>query len=117
VVDISPLPYMARNYCYAHRVLYIEKQTFMGSFADDYDISGKPWKLFMQRFRPEALNEGDGSVAPSDGDTTNAIWDLQNDHTTVGFSITLAQFNSAVPAEYRNVERYALPGGLAQIMQ
>ncbi len=117
LIDIRPLPEIARSYCYASRVLYVDQETSAPLFVDLYDNSLKPWKVTVNRFGPIPVNDGFNSVCLTPGDANPTIYDLQNSHTSLAFQQMVAAANSAVPAEYANVQRYATPGGLSQVMK
>jgi hypothetical protein len=117
VIDIRPLPEIAKSYCYASRVLYVDQETSAPLFVDLYDNSLKAWKVTVNRFGTIPVNDGYNSVCLTPGDANPTIYDLQNSHTSLAFQQMVAAANSAVPAEYTNVQRYATPGGLSQVMK
>ena len=117
LIDIRPLPEIARSYCYASRVLYVDQETSAPLFVDLYDNSFKPWKVTVNRFGTIPVNDGFNSVCLTPGDANPTIYDLQNDHMSLAFQQMVAAANSAVPAEYTNVQRYATPAGLSQVMK
>jgi hypothetical protein len=86
-------------------------------FVDLYDNALKPWKVTVNRFGPIPVNDGHNSVVLTPGDANPTIYDLQNNHTTLAFQQIVAAANSAAPAEYNNVQRYATPAGLSQVMK
>ena len=77
----------------------------------------KPWKVTVNRFGPIPVNDGFGGAAISPGDSNPTIYDIQNVHAGLVFQKQVADANSAVPAQYLDVQRYATPGGLAQVMR
>jgi hypothetical protein len=85
--------------------------------VDLYDNSLKPWKVTVNRFSPIPVNDGFNSTCLTPGDANPTIYDLQNSHASLAFQQMVAAANSAVPAEYTNVQRYAMPSGLSQIMK
>jgi Protein of unknown function (DUF1329) len=117
LIDIRPLPEIARSYCYASRVLYVDQETSAPLFVDLYDSSLKPWKVTVNRFGTIPVNDGYNSVCLTPGDANPTIYDLQNDHNSLAFQQMVAAANSAVPVEYTNVQRYATPAGLSQVMK
>jgi hypothetical protein len=117
LIDIRPLPEIAKSYCYASRVLYVDQETSAPLFVDLYDNSLKPWKVTVNRFGTIPVNDGYNSVCLTPGDANPTIYDLQNSHLSLAFQQMVAAANSAVPAEYTNVQRYATPGGLSQVMR
>jgi len=117
VIDIRPLPAIAATYCYGSRVLYVDKETTAPLFVDLYDISLKPWKVTVNRFGPIPVNDGFGGICLSPGDATPTIYDLQNVHAGLALQRQIAQTNSQVPAKYTDVQRYATPSGLSEVMR
>jgi hypothetical protein len=117
LIDIRPLPEIAKSYCYASRVLYVDEETSAPLFVDLYDNTLKPWKVTVNRFGPIPVNDGYNSVCLTPGDANPTIYDLQNSHTSLAIQQMVAAANSAVPAEYTNVQRYATPSGLSQVMK
>ena len=117
VIDVRPLPDIAATYCYGSRVLYVDKETTTALFVDLYDNSLKPWKVTVNRFGPIPVNDGLGGTCLSPGDATPTIYDLQNVHAGLAFQRQIAQTNSAVPAKYLDVQRYATPSGLSEVMR
>jgi hypothetical protein len=117
LLDIRALGSAATSYCYGSRVLYVDKETSTPLFVDLYDSSLKPWKVTVNRFGPIPVNDGFGGAAISPGDSNPTIYDIQNVHAGLVFQKQVADANSAVPAQYLDVQRYATPGGLAQVMR
>jgi Protein of unknown function (DUF1329) len=117
LIDIRPLPEIAKSYCYGSRVLYVDQETWAPLFVDLYDNSFKPWKVTVNRFGPIPVNDGYNSMCLTPGDANPTIYDLQNSHSTLAFQQMVAAANSAVPTQYTNVERYAMPSGLSQVMK
>jgi hypothetical protein len=49
-------------------------------------------------------------------------WDVQNDHVSYDTTYhdpsgNCVAWDSAIPPQYRNVQKYATPGGLSEIMR
>jgi hypothetical protein len=117
VLDLRPTKSLEQSYCYASRVLYVDAETYAPLFVDLYDRELRPWKVLLNRWAPIPLNDGFGSSALLDSDPTTSIWDLQNSHVTATWPGMVARVDAGVPSTYRDVNRYALPGGLAQMMK
>ena len=86
LIDIRPLPDIARSYCYASRVLYVDEETSAPLFVDLYDNAFKPWKVTVNRFSPIPVNDGFKSECITPGDANPTIYDLQNYHASLVFS-------------------------------
>ena len=113
IIDIMPTTELSRGYCYGHRIMYVDKQTFSAVAEDLYDPSDKLWKVLLLDHRSVGI--------PGSPDRYPYIailqgFDIQNAHMT--FSIDdPAELLSHVPAQYHDVEKYGTPSGLGQIMQ
>jgi hypothetical protein len=117
LLDIRALGSAAATYCYGSRVLYVDKESSTPLFVDLYDNSLKPWKVTVNRYGPIPINDGLGGIAISPGDSNPTIYDIQNVHAGLVFQKQVADANSAVPVQFRDVQRYATPGGLAEVMR
>jgi hypothetical protein len=122
VLDLVPNPDIKSFYCYSHRVLYLDKQlAYTGDHVDTWDHNEKLWKLqFVFRGPtvaiPEDLNGQKSFVQPSGGENA-VIYDIQADHASVAWPSSPPTLNSKVPDQYHNIQLYALPSGLNQIMK
>lgn len=117
LIDIRPLGASANSYCYGSRVLYVDRETSAPLFVDLYDSSLKPWKLTVNRFGAIPINDGLGGVCLSPGDSNPTIYDIQNVHAGLAFQKQVADTNTAVAAKFLDVQRYATPSGLDQVMR
>jgi hypothetical protein len=68
-------------------------------------------------YAPIPVNDGLGSRAGLQGDTTSTMFDFQNKHASFAWTASEVKINHDVPATYREVELYALPSGLSQILK
>jgi hypothetical protein len=115
LIDMRPVPEMAGEYCYSHRVLYIDKDTHSVSGVDSYDKNGRLWKHWYKGFNFKPVDSHNGAYM--DGwNGWSHYYDLQNEHCSVNWN-SQGSINSGVPAQFRNPELYALPSGLSQIMR
>jgi Protein of unknown function (DUF1329) len=120
VINVHRIPSEAPGYCYSKRIIYIDKETAKTLWDDEYDSTGKLWKISMDAYHPE-------KVAGTDGESVfgrfyASTWDLQNDHISLGFEYgpkneDFILYNSDVPKDYDNVPMYSTPGGLMHIMR
>jgi hypothetical protein len=113
-LDIKVLPDLARGYCYGHKIVYIDKQSWVPVAADIFDPGGKLWKYGLVNYRPWLVNGGDSVILPQVVDII--LWDLQNSHTTLSL---VTQFGSdqQAPKAYQDVSVMAFPASLAQVLQ
>jgi hypothetical protein len=116
VIDIVRSPEDASSYCYSHRIMYIDQQTFGTWWVDLFDKGQKFWKTEMYPIEPQTLPGTTDLVSTATEPFIFQTRDFQNDHQTNALT-AVSQFDTDVPAKYRNTERYATPGGLDQILQ
>jgi Protein of unknown function (DUF1329) len=120
LLDLVPIADRAKSYCYSHRLLYIDKNmAYTADFADTWDQGEKLYKLQII-FRgptnkvPLSVNGHNTFVLPSGGEL-GLLYDVQNDHASVAWPSSPPEINAAVPAQFHNIQLYALPSGLDQI--
>ncbi|MGH7933716.1 MAG: DUF1329 domain-containing protein [Candidatus Binataceae bacterium] len=118
VDDVTRIPSEAAGYCYAHRVMYVDKEFWDGDWVDLYDSNSKLWKS-ISYFND--IGDVKGLGRTWDG-VASMAWDLQNTHETVwsGFGNPWKRkpyldFNS--PKEYFDGVKYGSPSGLMQILR
>jgi hypothetical protein len=122
VIDLVPNSDVKSFYCYSHRVLYLDKGlAYTADHVDTWDKNEKLWKLqFVFRGPtvaiPTDLNGQKDFVLPSGGENA-VIYDVQADHASVAWPSSPPTINSRVPEQYHNIQLYALPSGLNQIMK
>jgi Protein of unknown function (DUF1329) len=119
VINVHRIPSVAAGYCYGKRTIYIDKETAVGMADEEYDATGKLWKIYILGYHPRQVPGTDGETLF--GRFFAATWDLQNEHVSLGYNSDTsgrgAMFNSEVRPQYDNVTRYSTPAGLMQIMQ
>jgi hypothetical protein len=112
-LDIMPLPDLARGYCYGHKIVYIDTQTWLPISADIFDPHGKFWKYGLVNYHPWQIGS-DNVIVPQVVDII--LWDLQNSHTTLS-TVGKGLFNQLAPQKYQDAGVMAFPASLAQVMQ
>lgn len=115
VIDMRPVPEMANQYCYSHRVMYIDKEIHYVSGVDTYDKSGRLWKYWYKGANYKPVDSHGGAFMGGWNQWSH-YYDLQNEHCSVSWN-SQGAVNQGVPAQFRNPELYALPSGLSQIMR
>jgi hypothetical protein len=122
LLDLAPIADRAKSYCYSHRLLYLDKNmAYTADFADTWDQVGKLYKLQII-FRgptnkvPRNLNGHDNFVLPSGGEL-GLLYDVQNSHASIAWPSSPPEINSEVPQQFHNIQLYALPSGLDQIVK
>ena len=114
LIDILPFTAAAKGYCYGHKVVYIDSQTWVVLAADIYEPVGKLWKIGLLQYQPWRINADESAIIPQAG--VNLIADLEGSHTGLSMQYHV-KVNNDAPAEYKNAAVMAFPGSLAQIMK
>jgi hypothetical protein len=117
VIDVRRVPSKRNGYCVGSRIIYEDAQNHYALWEESFDLSLKLWKVSWVAQRQVK----DPAIGFVPGPVTSTVWDVQNDHMTNvstqdKFGDDLLP-NSAAPMEYRDFNKYATPGGLAQILQ
>jgi hypothetical protein len=87
--------------------------------AELYDNNSKLWKVIMTGWKPTPIPGTSGDVTigyGGPGDQLAMMWDVENQHLQVAVQYD-TKVNEDVPARYRDLQRWATPAGLAQVMQ
>jgi hypothetical protein len=115
VIDLQPLPVMG-NYCYSHRVFYVDKQTNITAMAgsEGYDRTGKLYKVLWEALVPHEFHGETTILTYTTG--MSLEWDFQNKHATAN-NDELSTIDDEVPAQYRDVATLSTPAGLATVMK
>jgi len=119
VVDIQRIPSLQRGYCYAHRVVFLDKETFEPIDIDLYDSSAKLWKGILNIYFPTPLPGSPGDYVTAlggPGNICSSLWDIQNNHITLAIMYN-TKINSEVPHQYWDSYRWGTPAGMSQVMQ
>jgi hypothetical protein len=116
IYNLQPAP-SNKGYCYGSKVMYMDAQTDTLLFVDIYDHEQKFWKCFTSFYSLVPINDGSGSEAAMQGDTTSTMFDFQNKHASFAWTSAEVAVNHGVPARYQNASLYAQPGGLDQVMR
>jgi Protein of unknown function (DUF1329) len=112
VIDVQPI---SKDYCYPHKVFYVDKENWNALEYETYDKSDKLWKVNKNSLGLVNLNNGERIVVSAA--TEAAIWDLQNTHTSVSTIGTVPEVDKDSSAELQDAQTYAFPGGLSRIMR
>ncbi|HEV3115134.1 MAG TPA: DUF1329 domain-containing protein [Candidatus Binataceae bacterium] len=115
VLDLAPLPILG-DYCYGHKVIFIDKETFVQLYLDDYDAAGRLFK--GQLIWHTLINVNDHERYILRGHDPQTIIDWRNIHATTSLPNRPPEVNHLNHREVSNhPELYAFPGGLAYIMK
>jgi hypothetical protein len=119
IVDIQRVPSLQRGYCYSHRVVFLDKETFEPIDVDLYDANNGFWKGILNIYYPTPLPGSPGDFVTAlggPGNITSTMWDLQNQHIT--FAIMYGtKINTEVAKQYWDSYRWGTPGGMLEVMQ
>ncbi|HLW69571.1 MAG TPA: DUF1329 domain-containing protein [Candidatus Binataceae bacterium] len=116
--DVHRISSEASGYCYSSRIMYADKEHWLGDWVDLFDSNHKLWKSI-------SYYNGAGDVPGMghmwEGISSSAM-DFQNSHETVwcGFGNPWKRkpyIDINVPKEYFDGVKYGSPGGLQQIMR
>ncbi len=116
VLDVAPLPAMSPGYCYPHKIIFVDTETFVQLFLDMYDQSGKLWKSELIWYRPIAVNDHENYIVHAQDDEVMLDW--ENTHATTSLPNAEPQLNKLCQhAITKDPATYAFPGGLANVMR
>jgi Protein of unknown function (DUF1329) len=118
LIDVRRIPSEAGGYCYAKRMMWVDKYFLHEIWSDLYDSNMKLWKIMSVAGAPKKVH---GELSSVVGTLGVDMWDLQNDHATIAFTADGQGrdivIDEAVPEQYENISKYCTPAGLMQIMQ
>ena len=112
IIDVQPIN---KDYCYAHKVFYVDKQNWGTLYYETYDKQEKLWKVNKNSLGVVKLNDGEMVTIPAA--TEDAIWDLQNTHASVSTIGTIPEIDKNASTDLQDAETFAFPGGLSRIMR
>jgi len=113
VIDLAWIQSLGR-YCYSHSVFYEDDQLHWAPYHDNFDNSGKLWKVFFLKWAP--MNYHGVTTLLYNGYAGNAMIDIENTHVSAGASYDQT-LDDDVPGEYKDVESMSDPSNLAKIMK
>jgi hypothetical protein len=114
VLDLLALPVLG-NYCYSHRIGYIDKHTWITAQTgtEGYDRSSKLYKVLWTAQVPINYRGQITTYVYSTG--MSLAMDFQNSHVTWN-NDTPVEIDNQVPADHRDPVN-ATPAGLARVMK
>jgi Protein of unknown function (DUF1329) len=115
ILDLTPLP-IINGYCYGHKVIFIDAETFVQFYLDDYDVKGRLDKGQLIWHTPIKVNDHESYIIRGHDPETMIDW--QNIHATMSLLNGAPEVNKQNHREVSNQpEIYAFPSGLANIMK
>jgi hypothetical protein len=115
VLEVAPLPILT-GYCYGHKVIFIDKETFVQIYLDDYDAGGRLYKSQLIWHSPINVNDHERYIARGHDPQTMIDW--KEIHATTSLPDRPPEVNRMNHTAIGNhPEIYAFPGGLAYILK
>ncbi len=114
VIDVTPLP-AAGDYCYSHKVGYIDKETYALTWIEMHGKDGalqKVWPFFQT---PRRISTGEEVIIPEVNSTT--MLNFKDNHATAAAQAGPVRVDEQAPADLQNAAVAASPSGLGQIMK
>jgi hypothetical protein len=118
VLDVVPLPAMGGSYCYGHKIIFVDKESFVQLYFDNYDPSGKLYKTELMYYRPLEVSDTERYWVRAH--QPEVMMDWQNTHATTSLLEHAPVINKkcvAMGETCANVRTYAFPAGLSSIMK
>jgi hypothetical protein len=118
VLDVTPLPSMSGGYCYGHKVIFVDKESFIQLFFDNYDSNGKLYKSEIIYYRPLKVNDTEHYWVRAQQPEVMVDW--QDTHATTSLLHSSPVLNAkcvAMGESCADVKTYAFPAGLTSIMK
>jgi hypothetical protein len=114
VIDLLALPKLG-NYCYSHRIFYVDKQTYYAAAAgaEAYDRTNKLYKMLWTANYPIDIHGVTTIYAYATG--MSMAVDFQNSHITWN-NDTHVQIDDQAPPEVRDMAN-STPGSLERVMR
>jgi hypothetical protein len=115
ILDVTPLPVL-NNYCYGHKVIFIDRETFVQIYLEDYDRAGNLYKSQLIWHSPIRVDENESYIVRGHDPQTMIDW--KNLHATTSLPDSAPELNRLNHRDVSNhPEIYAFPGGLSYILK
>jgi hypothetical protein len=114
VLDFLPLPVMGPRYCYGHRVVYIDRETWRFIPGEAYDADEKLWKIYVQTSMEIPDNARDGNYVQTYSET---LLNMRENHASGSILNSPIRIGNQVPPEYHDASVAAFPSSLHGIMK
>ena len=114
IIDVTPLP-AAGDYCYAHKVGYIDKETYALSWVEIYGKDSaleKVWPIYQA---PRRIGTGEEVIIPEAYVST--MLNFKNVHATATMESGPIRIDNEVRGDLQNPSVSASASGLGQIMK
>ena len=119
VIALERLPEFANGYCYARRVLYVDKENYFGGAQLDlFDSGGNLFKSQIIISSPQLIPDTAGDVTQLvTGSNTSYLINFTDQHLSIEPSLRACINSNCARYGYLDVGRYASPEGLMKIVQ
>ncbi|HZY58573.1 MAG TPA: DUF1329 domain-containing protein, partial [Candidatus Binataceae bacterium] len=114
IVDVTPLP-AAGDYCYSHKVGYVDKETYALTWIEMYGRDSALWKVWPIYQTPRRIGTGEEVVIPEANSST--ILNFKNAHASAAPQGGPLHIDDEAPADLQNAAVAASSSGLGQIMK
>ncbi len=114
VIDVTPLP-VAGDYCYSHKVGYVDKETYALLWLEMYGRDSALWKVWPIYQTPRRIGTGEEVVIPEANSST--MLNFKNSHATAAPQGGPIHIDNEAPADLQNAAVAASSSGLGQIMK
>jgi hypothetical protein len=114
IVDVTPLP-AAGDYCYSHKVGYVDKQTYALTWIEMYGRDSaleKVWPIYQT---PRRIGTGEEVLIPEANSAV--ILNFKSAHATTAMQASPVRVDDQAPADLQNASVAASSSGLGQIMK
>lgn len=114
VIDVTPLP-SAGDYCYSHKVGYLDRQTYALTWVEMYGRDSKLEKVWPIYQAPRRIATGEEVIIPEANSST--MYNFKDNHATVALQGSPVRVDSQAPGDLQDASVAASSGGLGQIMK
>lgn len=114
VIDVMPLP-AAGDYCYSHKIGYVDKQTYTLTWMEMYGRDSKLSRVWVIYQVPRRIASGEEVLLPEAFSTS--ILNFKDAHATVALQSGPVLIDDQAAKDLQNPAVAASPGGLVQIMK
>jgi hypothetical protein len=114
IVDVEPLP-SAGDYCYSHKVGYLDRQTYALTWVEMYGRDSNLEKVWPIYQTPRRIGSGEEVIIPEANSST--MYNLKSAHATVALQDSPVRVDGEAPGDLQDASVAASAGGLGQIMK
>ena len=114
VIDVTPLP-AAGDYCYSHKVGYIDKETYALTWIEMYGRDSELEKVWPIYQTPRRIGSGEEVIIPEAN--SSSVLNFKNAHATAALQASPVRIDAEAPADLQNASVAASSSGLGQIMK